>query len=248
MIKNSLTILTTFKNDWDDLKKTIISIKSQSFTNWNHIIIDASTTIGQDNSFFEEYKKDKRVNWILKKNMSQYEAYNLAISYVNYGFFQILNSGTTYYNDELLSDFFGLKLDCDMVFFNSQIIENKKKYILKPKMNALPYKSQHEGIFYSNKKITHLTNFSIEADIIFVTSHISEPKIKIKFIDKVLINYPRGGMSDIRGIKFERVKNILISVLFMIKKRKFYSALFYFLRAMKDIFIITTRKFSLFAK
>ena len=62
MIKNSLTILTTFKNDWGELKKTIISIKSQSFTNWNHIVIDASTTIGQDNSFFEEYKKDKRVN------------------------------------------------------------------------------------------------------------------------------------------------------------------------------------------
>ena len=111
-------------------------------------------------------------------------------------------------------------------------------------MNALPYKSHHEGIFYSNKNITHLTNFSCEADIIFVTRHISEPKIKIVFIDKVLINYPRGGGADIRGIKFERVKNILISVLFMIKKRKFYSAVFYFLRAMKDIFIIASRKLS----
>ena len=244
MIKNSLTILTTFKNDWGELKKTIISIKSQSFTNWNHIVIDASTTIGQDNSFFEEYKKDKRVNWISKQNMAQYEAYNLAISLIKNGFFQILNAGTTYNNNALLFDFFELKLDCDMVFFNSQIIDNKKKYILKPKMNALPYKSQHEGIFYSNKNITHLTNFSCEADIIFVTSHISEPKIKIVFIDKVLINYPRGGGADIRGIKFERVKNILISVLFMIKKRKFYSAVFYFLRAMKDIFIIASRKLS----
>ena len=45
-MKPDITIITVVKNDKDNIIKTLDSIRSQSFKNYEHIIIDSNSTDG----------------------------------------------------------------------------------------------------------------------------------------------------------------------------------------------------------
>ena len=223
-------------DDWEELSKTIVSINNQRFQLWEHIIVNASVT-NTDNELIKNYFNSEKVIVLNKKKCSIAEGYNAGIKKIKTRFFQIINAGTTFYDNETLFKFIRDDLKSNLYFFSSNIINNKTSYIVNNSKSLVPFGAQHESILYSNTEIMHLTNFSIEADIDFILKHIIKSNKKFEIVNYVLINYPRGGYSDIRGVTFIRLKNILIISLKCLKNGYLIASINFFLRFFKDLFL-----------
>lgn len=224
-------------DDWEELSKTIKSIQNQKFKLWEHIIVNASIT-KSDNKLVNDYFNDKKVTVINKKKCSIAEGYNTGIKKVRTRFFQIINAGTTFYDNETLLRFINDDIKSSLCFFSSNIIiNNKDNYIVNNSRSLLPFGAQHESILYSNNKIMHLTDFSIEADIDFILKHLIQSDNNFLVISEILINYPRGGYSDIRGVTLTRLKNILVISVKCIKAGYLRASFNFFLRFFKDLLL-----------
>ena len=83
----------------------------------------------------------------------------------------------------------------------------------------------------------HLTDFSIEADIDFILKHLIQSDNNFLVISEILINYPRGGYSDIRGVTLTRLKNILVISVKCFKAGYLRASFNFFLRFFKDLLL-----------
>ena len=90
----SLSIITAHYNDTTQLVKTYYSLASQTYKNWELLIIDSYTF-----NFYQNIDKkilnDQRVQ-IISLESGIYDAMNYGILKISNDYFQILNAGTIY--------------------------------------------------------------------------------------------------------------------------------------------------------
>ena len=90
----SLSIITAHYNNTSELIKTYYSLDSQTYKNWELLIID-SFTPKLFQYIDQNLLKDQRVKIISLKS-GIYDAMNFGILLVSKDYFQILNAGTIY--------------------------------------------------------------------------------------------------------------------------------------------------------
>lgn len=103
-----ITIITVVKNDRFNISKTIESVISQKFNNYEYIIIDGGSSDGT----LEVIKEfDNKIDlWISGPDRGISDAFNKGIALSSGEYIQLLNSGDTYVGDDVLllvSRFFG---------------------------------------------------------------------------------------------------------------------------------------------
>lgn len=98
-----LTIITVNYNDATGLKKTITSVVSQSFTNFEYIIIDGGSNDGSV-TVIEEFS-DTLTYWVSEKDNGVFNAMNKGIKKANGTYIQFLNSGDVFTSPTALEDF-----------------------------------------------------------------------------------------------------------------------------------------------
>ena len=128
-----LSIISINRNNASGLRKTIESVVSQTYTDFEYIIIDGASTdgsIGVINEFAtplnlpqREKKEHPIINWISELDSGIYNAMNKGILKASGEYLLFLNSGDYLYNSEVLKNVFELDFDEDIVY-GEQLVEN----------------------------------------------------------------------------------------------------------------------------
>lgn len=113
-INPKLSIITVNLNNRDGLKRTIDSVVSQTFTDYEWIVIDGGSTDGS-RELIEQYQ-DHFAFWCSEPDKGIYNAMNKGITHAKGEWLQFLNSGDLLYNDNILQNIFSTNYNADVIY------------------------------------------------------------------------------------------------------------------------------------
>ncbi len=109
-----LSIITVNLNNRDGLQKTIDSVVSQTFRDFEWIVIDGGSTDGSK-ELIEQYA-DHFAYWVSEPDKGIYNAMNKGIKVAKGEYLQFLNSGDWLWEKNTLNKIFSKKHDEDILF------------------------------------------------------------------------------------------------------------------------------------
>lgn len=102
MTQPTLSIITVNFNNNKGLIATLNSIKNQSFTSYEHIIIDACSTDGSKETIIKYSKETSHLAyWVSEKDNGIYDGMNKGIEHASGEYLYFLNSGDCLIKDVL---------------------------------------------------------------------------------------------------------------------------------------------------
>ena len=117
-----LSIITVNLNNRDGLQRTIDSVVSQTFTDYEWIIIDGGSTDGS-RELIEQYQ-DHFAYWCSEPDKGIYNAMNKGITHARGEWLQFLNSGDVLYSNNTLTSVFSNEYNADVLYANLIIRSN----------------------------------------------------------------------------------------------------------------------------
>ena len=208
-----ISVITVVFNAADTLKDTIESVRSQTYQNVEHIVIDGGSTDGTID-ILRQY--DQVVDyWLSEKDAGIYDAMNKGIALCTGDYIGMLNADDMFADNSVLQniiDEFNAK-KVDAVFSCLNIVEkNNLSHVLRKyrvsnfssfllKIGVMP----PHPTFYCKKSVykdagRYKTNYKITADFEMLVRLLIKQKITWSFINKVTVIMRSGGVSN-RGIK-----------------------------------------------
>ncbi len=199
-----ISIITVNYNDAEGLEKTIKSVQSQTYRDFEHIIIDGNSTDGS-NAVIEK-NKDSFSYWLSEPDTGIYNAMNKGIKVAKGKYLLFLNSGDWLYNDKVLERVSeNMRGDLD-IYYGNLILDNGKgnqKNINPPKKLTfsylLKYTIPHQSAFIKTallKKNPYNENLKIVSDWEFFIIQIVKNNASYRYIDTIISYYDTNGISS----------------------------------------------------
>ena len=151
-----ISIITPTFNSDKNIAANVNSILSQSYNNYEHIIIDnlsSDSTILTIKNLFENSGNTKQLNIISEKDNGISDAFNKGIEVSNGEIIGILNSDDKYFNDNVLERVISAFDDEKILFVHGNVLFNDPVYgssirkpLLCPITYALPF--NHPTMFF----------------------------------------------------------------------------------------------------
>ena len=165
-----LSIITVNLNNKEGLKKTFKSIISQTYKDYEWIVIDGGSTDGSK-ELIEEYRQYFSF-WISESDKGVFNAMNKGLAHVSGEFVNFMNSGDVFYESTTLEKVFSEHLEGDMVYGNWLISKDGKMiFVQAPDNVTLDFFYEknicHQAMFIKSlilKKEGYDENFRIVAD------------------------------------------------------------------------------------
>ena len=208
-----LSIITVNYNDAEGLAKTIKSVQSQTYRDFEHIIIDGNSTDGSK-AVIKKHK-DSFSYWLSEPDTGIYNAMNKGIKVAKGEYLLFLNSGDWLYNDEVLErvsenirDNFDIYYG-NLCFINSNGNSNVKQYPDELSFHYffdkghLPHPASFTKRTLFDKIGLYREKFKIVADWDFYVNAICKWNASYKYIDVEITNFDTEGISsqpETRGI------------------------------------------------
>jgi glycosyltransferase involved in cell wall biosynthesis len=202
------SIITVTKNTEEKIDKTIKSVLSQSYKNFEYIIVDGNS---KDETFNKIQKyKNKKIKLFSRKDKNFYDGLNFAIKRANGKYISVISSGDFYYSTLILKKIHKniIKFkNFDFYFSNLFFVNNKNKVKRKWEYKKFYYnlkdafKIAHPTIFFSKqvaKNFRYNTKYTIAADLDLILRLIKR-KISYKHLDFFSVMMETGGMSSFKG-------------------------------------------------
>lgn len=196
-----LSIITVCYNSKTTIAETIESVLSQSFKNYEYIVIDGGSTDGTVD-IIKKYKSKfgGRLSYVSEKDKGVYNAMNKGIKKAKGKWIHLLNSDDTYMHQESLEVIFKDEKQIQSLDHYDWILSNVelKGRVLKPIRDAGHYSVPHPGmlvrkVFYSRNGF-YPEKFSIISDAVFINSFIY--KAKYILLDSSFVSMKARGLSD----------------------------------------------------
>jgi len=121
-----LSIITINLNNVIGLRKTINSVLSQNYTNYEYIIIDGGSFDGSRELI--EHNSTRINFWVSERDNGIYNAMNKGISFASGEYIQFLNSGDVFFNNDSLFNLFANNFDADIVYTDFEDLSSHKLY------------------------------------------------------------------------------------------------------------------------
>ena len=207
-----ISIVTVVFNGKKFLEETIQSVINQTYDNVEYIIIDGASTDGTID-IIKKYE-DKIDYWVSEKDEGIYDAMNKGLQLCLGDFIAILNADDYYEYDAIANSVKSIiETNSDYCIGNVKFIETrsviKPIFPLKPNKiyQEMPY--PHVSAFISKKVYQEVglfdTNFKIAGDHdMAVRIHLRG--YKSSYVDKILANLHKGGISSGYESNFEFLK------------------------------------------
>lgn len=204
-----LTIITVNKNNKDGLKKTIQSVLSQSFVNFEYIIVDGASTDGSVEVISRYLEKEQKIstNWISEQDGGVYEAMNKGIKMARGIYLLFLNSGDYLIDKNVIGRVFTTEHVADILFARCRV-SNKGQVIwtsnIMPEtitLGTLYWTGiMHQSTFIKRSLITKLgmydESFKWLADIQFWYTSLILHDATTEAIDIITSDYNTDGISS----------------------------------------------------
>ena len=145
-----LSIITINLNNREGIKKTIDSVVSQTFTDFEWIVIDGGSTDGS-RELIEQFA-DSIAYWVSEPDKGIYNAMNKGILKSNGEYLLFLNSGDYLVSPVVLSQFSELETNEDYVVGNVEVEDDGERIILRS-----PEKADFR--FHFNSSLPHQACF-----------------------------------------------------------------------------------------
>ena len=201
-----LSIITINLNNAEGLRKTIESVISQTFIDFEHIIIDGGST---DSSvdIIKQYA-DKITYWVSEPDKGIYNAMNKGIRKANGEYLQFLNSGDWLVDENVYAEVFSNSFCEDIIYGNRiEVYENKEEKLNKGfQKSNISFKDIFSGcrIFhtssFSKRKLFEQygyfdEDFKIVSDSGFFLKVIGLGYASVKYIDITISYFDMTGIS-----------------------------------------------------
>lgn len=206
-VKKKLSIITINKNNLVGLKKTHLSVQSQIFKDFEHIIIDGNSTDGS-----KEYILNNQKDFFKFKVESDngiYDAMNKGIKLANSNFILCLNSGDVLFDNFSLENLFleikKNKSEKYVFYYTNVIIKKNNSFYQKKYLKKLtPFYLSNEIINHQSQIIStdvlkkNLFNlkYKLASDYELCLRLIFKKKIKYKHLDLNTSIYNLDGISS----------------------------------------------------
>ncbi len=236
-----LSIVTVCLNDNELLEKTIKSIRTQTFDDFEYIIVDGGST----DSTIQTINKNLDIIdlWISEKDNGIYDAFNKGINLANGKYIHLLNAGDIYFSELSLS-LLNFQLDYNFLC-NSVLKKSSNDWVWLPRLNEKSnfIDVSHPGLivkksFYNKNKYS--TKYSFVSDNLFISKYV-KPKETFAS-DQILVIMSDGGVSTKFSLKHEVEKHKLLFCENYRQKEKlilhFKYLFFFFINFFKKIFKI----------
>lgn len=115
-----VSIITIAFNNLEGLKATYQSIKRQTFRNYEWIVIDGGSTDGTK-EFLQEHDAELAY-WCSEPDKGVYNAQNKGTSHANGEYSIYMNSGDSFFSDNVLEKVFDRDIDADIIYGNWMLI------------------------------------------------------------------------------------------------------------------------------
>ena len=207
-----LSIITVNLNNRDGLKKTIDSVVSQTFRDFEWIVIDGGSTDGS-RELIEHYA-DHFAYWVSEPDKGVYNAMNKGIKVANGEYLQFLNSGDWLCDEKVLEKVFGKERNAEILYGYMLVDEiaadtpaSSAQYgniaLMKPALywddfigDTLP----HQSTFIKKSLFERIglydETYRIAADNKFFIKAIVWEKASYEFIPEHIARFQQGGISS----------------------------------------------------
>lgn len=118
---SKISIITINYNNLEGLIKTVESVISQTWQEFEYIVIDGGSTDGS--AAFIESQSDKINYWVSEPDKGIYNAMNKGIAKATGEYLLFLNSGDHFYSDVVLQENQEHIANFDLVYFDLQIMD-----------------------------------------------------------------------------------------------------------------------------
>ncbi len=245
-MKKKITIVTPTYNSAKTLTTNIQSIQNQSYTNWQHLIIDnvsVDKTIEIINSNY-----DSRRKIISEKDNGIYDALNKGISLADGEIISILHSDDTFFDNntlmEVINKFENYNTDIvygDLIYVKKNNLNKTLRYW---KSNKYEFGLFDKGwspphpAFFIKKEIhdklgLYKNNIGNSADIELMYRMLEKHKISNQYLNKILVKMRYGGKSN--NSLFQIFRQNLQILKFLNLKNPFQICLFIYLKIINRI-------------
>jgi glycosyltransferase involved in cell wall biosynthesis len=204
-MNKKLSIITINYNNLAGLQKTVESIMSQTWQEFEYIVIDGGSTDG--GAAYLESQSDNINYWVSEPDKGIYNAMNKGIAKATGEYLLFLNSGDHLYNNEVLNRNQDHISNHDLVCFNLLVIgEVTSDIILSPKELRFSY-------FFDGGTLCHPSTFikkalfdvvglydenlKIVSDWKFFTIALCKFNATYKYVDTVFSTFYIGGLSTL---------------------------------------------------
>ena len=200
--KPFFSIITPVKNGENNIKKTLLSLKNQSFKNFEHIIVDGDSK-DKTKDIIRKFKNKNTIT-ISSKDKGIYDGINKGIKIAKGKFIGTLNSGDTYTSDglKIVNKYFNKK-KLDFIF--GTVKKDEIKYGFNPSKIFWSfnfYPAHSSGFFISriaqNKIGSYDLKFKCSSDYDLFYKMIVKYKMKGTSTkkDELIGNFELGGYSQ----------------------------------------------------
>lgn len=204
-----LSIITVNLNNYKGLKKTMESVFSQTFKEFEYIVIDGWSNDGSKDLIMEH--EDKINYWVSESDTGIYEAMNKGIEVAKGKYCLFLNSGDYLYNKNVLHDLSLSILTADFVYGDTMTENNgQMKYkITSPEsistvflmVNCIVHQSQLIKRDLFLKFGMYSNSYLINSDYEFTVKMHFNRSVTFKHIPVIISVYDLSGISSQLQIK-----------------------------------------------
>lgn len=218
-----LSIITVNLNNKAGLQKTIDSVISQTYEDFEWIVIDGGSTDGSK-ELIEQYA-DHITYWVSEPDKGIYNAMNKGIRVAKGEYLQFLNSGDFFLDIDILKSVVRfLQSENDIVF--GYVVRNVKGRLLKLTtcitndditLSDLYFRSiPHQGSFLKRNLFERIGLYDEDLRIVgdrkFYMQAVIYGNAKLKFIPLVIAYFDGGGVSSTSPIYHEERKMVMDSL------------------------------------
>ena len=217
-----LSVITINLNNADGLRKTIESVVSQTFSDYEYIVLDGGS---KDDSvdIIKQYA-DRITFWVSEPDKGIYSAMNKGILQAKGEYCLFLNSGDYLVNKHILEKVFSLNLDTDIfctLDFGKNSVEDITFY-------DFLYKSlKHQSMFIKTNLFYKISlydeRYKIISDWIFYTLAIVKYNCSLAFYPFDLSVSQPGGISWTDGNTMRRERELFLQEHFPYFKKDYES-------------------------
>lgn len=204
-MRTKISIITVTYNSEKTVEQTIKSVLSQTYRNFEYIIVDGSSNDRTVSIIKKNEESDKRIKYISEPDNGIYDAMNKGIKMASGDFIALLNSDDYYEPDALENIVKNIPENFQnqmlVIYGMVRYIENEtESMVLIKNHKGLPERMlMHPACFVSRdiyKMYKYDTNYKSAADYDLFLKLYQNPKVIFIPIYKIITNFRLGGMSS----------------------------------------------------
>jgi len=204
----TLSIITINLNNSEGLRRTIKSVVSQKFNDFEYLIVDGGSS---DESLDVIRENEKEIDfWISEPDYGIYNAMNKGINKAKGEYVQFLNSGDWYVDETILSKVFGQERVADIVYGDIYEIgqdgfQNLQSSLPENLLTLSNFNSdtratiQHPAAFIKRSQFArglYDESYKIIADIKFFIERIIFQNCSVEYLPYAITNFNMDGLSS----------------------------------------------------